>query len=84
MKKRNRKKDNAAVKRVLVTPDKHFPLGDMPAIRAVCRAIEIVKPDVYVDLGDTFEGESVLSGSYLKLGSFISIMVIFTVASIMQ
>jgi len=59
MKKINRKKDNATVKRVFVTPDKHFPLADMPAIRAVCRAIEIVKPDVYVDLGDTFEGESV-------------------------
>ena len=29
-----------AVKRVIVTPDKHFPLADMPAIRALCKAIK--------------------------------------------
>lgn len=46
------------MKRVIVTPDKHFPLADMSAIRVVCKAIELVKPDTYVDLGDTGEWES--------------------------
>tara|TARA_B100001250_G_C19715486_1_gene751249 strand:- start:341 stop:1117 length:777 start_codon:yes stop_codon:yes gene_type:complete len=43
------------VKRVVVTPDKHFPLADKPAIKVVCKAIELVKPDAYVDLGDVGE-----------------------------
>ena len=47
------------VKRVLVTPDKHFPLADFAAINVVCKTIEIVKPDIYVDLGDTGEWSSV-------------------------
>ena len=43
------------VRRAIVTPDKHFPLADMPAIKALCKAIEIVKPDIYIDLGDVGE-----------------------------
>ena len=39
------------VKRVVVTPDKHFPLADHDAIRVLCKSIEIVKPDTYIDLG---------------------------------
>ena len=46
------------IKRAIVTPDKHFPLADMSAIRVVCKAIELVKPDIYVDLGDTTEGHA--------------------------
>ena len=46
------------IKRAIVTPDKHFPLADMAAIKVVCKAIEIVKPDIYIDLGDTGEWES--------------------------
>ena len=45
------------VKTAIVTPDKHFPLHDQKAINVVCKAIEIVKPNVYVDLGDTGEWE---------------------------
>ena len=45
------------VKRAIVTPDKHFPLADKKAISCVCQAIEIVKPDIYVDLGDVGESE---------------------------
>ena len=45
------------VKRVLVTPDKHFPLHDQPAINCLKKSIKIIKPDVYVDLGDTGEWE---------------------------
>ena len=48
----------SALKRAVVTPDKHFPYADMPAINVVCRAIELVKPDIYIDLGDTGEWEN--------------------------
>ena len=43
------------VRRAIVTPDKHFPFADIPAINVVCKAIEIVKPDIYIDLGDVGE-----------------------------
>ena len=46
------RKDKGVVKRAIVTPDKHFPLADIPAINCVKKAIEIVKPDMYIDLGD--------------------------------
>ena len=46
------------IQRAIVTPDKHFPLADMPAINVVCKAIEIVKPDIYIDLGDVGEWEA--------------------------
>jgi len=50
-----RKKDKGVIKRAIVTPDKHFPLHDVDAINVVKKAIEIVKPDIYIDLGDTGE-----------------------------
>ena len=49
------KQDNGVVKRVIVTPDKHFPLHDQKAINCVKQTIEIVKPDAYIDLGDVGE-----------------------------
>ena len=45
-------------KRAVVTPDKHFPYADIPAIKAVCKTIELVEPNIYVDLGDTGEWEA--------------------------
>ena len=45
------------VNRAIVTPDKHFPLHDEKAIKVVCQAIELVKPNIYIDLGDTGEWE---------------------------
>jgi hypothetical protein len=53
------------VKRAIVTPDKHFPLADESAIRVVCKAIELVKPNIYIDLGDTGEWE-MFSAHYWK------------------
>ena len=53
------KKKNGVIKRAIVTPDKHAPVHDMPAINVVCKAIELVKPDIYVDLGDLGEWASV-------------------------
>ena len=54
------------VKRYIVTPDKHFPMADMKAINVVCKAIEIIKPDGYIDLGDTGEWESVSHWQWKK------------------
>tara|TARA_R100000152_G_scaffold7533_1_gene2920 strand:+ start:446 stop:1225 length:780 start_codon:yes stop_codon:yes gene_type:complete len=51
------KGDKGVIKRVIVTPDKHFPIHDQKAINVVCKGIELVKPDAYVDLGDTGEWE---------------------------
>jgi len=53
------KQKSKIVKRALVTPDKHVPLHDKAAINVVKKAIEIVKPDIYIDLGDLGEWESV-------------------------
>ena len=53
-----RKKDKGVVKRYIVTPDKHFPLHDEAAIKCLVKAIEIVKPTGYVDLGDVGEWHS--------------------------
>lgn len=50
-------KDQGVINRAIVTPDKHFPLHDQASINVVCKAIEIVKPDIYIDLGDTGEWE---------------------------
>ena len=54
-----KKKSNGVINRAIVTPDKHAPLHDKPAINVVCKAIELVKPDIYVDLGDLGEFSSV-------------------------
>jgi hypothetical protein len=54
------------VKRYIVTPDKHFPVADMKAISVVCQAIEIIRPDGYIDLGDTGEWESVSHWQWKK------------------
>ena len=55
----NTKLDKGVIRRGIITPDKHFPLHNQPAINVVCEAIKIIKPDFYVDLGDTGEFDSV-------------------------
>jgi len=45
------------IRTAIITPDKHFPIHDQKAINVVCKAIEKVQPDIYVDLGDTGEWE---------------------------
>ena len=59
------KKKMEIVNRAIVTPDKHFPLHDKKAINVVCKAIKIVKPSIYIDLGDTGEWEH-FSNHYWK------------------
>ena len=51
------KRFDRVIKRAIVTPDKHFPLHDQRAINVVCKAIEMIRPDIYIDLGDTGEWE---------------------------
>lgn len=45
--------------RAIVTPDKHAPLHDRAAISILKQAIELVKPDIYIDLGDFGEFGSI-------------------------
>ena len=40
------RRKKGTVKRAIVTPDKHFPLADWPAISCLTQTIEIVKPDI--------------------------------------
>ena len=54
------------VKRYIVTPDKHFPLHDQKAINVLCKAIEIIKPDGYIDLGDVGEFSSTSHWQWAK------------------
>ena len=58
--------DKGVIKRVVVTPDKHFPLHDPKAIKVLCKTIEIVKPDAYVDLGDVGEWEGFSAWKYKR------------------
>ena len=60
------RKKKGVVKRAIITPDKHFPLADIPAINCVKRAIEIVKPDIYIDLGDVGEWEAFSHWKYKR------------------
>ena len=59
-------KDRGVIKRAIVTPDKHFPLHDSKAINVVCKTIEIVKPDIYIDLGDVGEWEAFSHWKYKR------------------
>ena len=54
------------VNRAIVTPDKHFPLHDQPAINVLKKAIEIVKPSIYVDLGDVGEWNNFSAWKYKR------------------
>ena len=53
------------IRTAIVTPDKHFPQHDQKAVNVVCQAIKVVKPDIYIDLGDTGEW-SYFSNHYWK------------------
>ena len=47
------------VKRAVVIPDQHFPLHDQPAVNVTLQALEMIKPDLFINLGDVGEWESV-------------------------
>jgi len=64
--RRATKLDKGVTKRGIVTPDKHFPLHDEKAIRCLLKAINLIKPDFYIDLGDVGEFESVSHWQWKK------------------
>lgn len=51
--------ETGILQRAIVSPDKHFPLEDRPAMNCLKRIIEIANADTYIDLGDVVEGDSV-------------------------
>ena len=46
-------------KRAVVIPDQHFPIHDEGAVNVVLKAIKLIKPDIFINLGDVGEWESV-------------------------
>ena len=51
--------DKGVIQRAIVTPDKHFPLHDKKAMSVLIQSIDIIKPSIYIDLGDLGEWSSV-------------------------
>ena len=47
------------MKTAIVIPDQHYPLHDSKAVNCVLKAIRIVKPDLFINLGDVGEWSSV-------------------------
>ena len=54
------------MKRAIVIPDQHFPIHDENALKVVLKAIEFVKPDIFINLGDVGEWESVSAWAYKR------------------
>lgn len=54
------------IKRAIVLPDIHVPLHSKPAMSCVYQAMEIVKPDAMILLGDVAELESVSMWQWKK------------------
>ena len=53
-------------KRGIVIPDQHFPIHDQKAIEVTLKAIEIIKPDIFINLGDVGEWDSVSAWKYKR------------------
>jgi predicted phosphodiesterase len=51
-------------KRAVVIPDQHFPIHDEVAVKVVLKALELIKPDIFINLGDVGEWESVSAWKY--------------------
>jgi len=54
------------MKRAIVVPDQHFPIHDESAVKVVLKAIDFVKPDIFINLGDVGEWESVSAWQYKR------------------
>ncbi len=54
------------MKRAIVIPDQHFPVHDEKAVKVVLEAIDFIKPDIFINLGDVGEWESVSSHKYKR------------------
>jgi predicted phosphodiesterase len=55
------------IKRAVVIPDQHFPLHSQEAVNVVLKAIKMVKPDLFINLGDVGEFSTVSSWKYKKV-----------------
>ena len=51
-------------RRAVVIPDQHFPLHDQKAVNVVLKAIKLVEPDIFINLGDVGEWETVSAWRY--------------------
>jgi predicted phosphodiesterase len=54
------------MKRAIIAPDTHFPLHDQAAVNCVLKAIKMVKPSIFIHLGDLGEWESVSGWKYKR------------------
>tara|TARA_R110000824_G_C15208694_1_gene676371 strand:+ start:481 stop:1257 length:777 start_codon:yes stop_codon:yes gene_type:complete len=52
------------LKRAIVFPDIHFPLHDEKALSCALQAIGIVKPDIYINIGDVGEWHNFSAWKY--------------------
>ncbi len=53
-------------RRAIVCGDTHFPLHYEPAVNCVLKAIDIVKPNIFIHLGDVGEWESCSAWKYKR------------------
>lgn len=53
-------------RRAIVIPDIHFPLQDQPAISCTLKAMRLVKPNIFICLGDIGEWSSVSRWRYKR------------------
>ncbi len=53
-------------RRAIVIPDCHFPLQYQPAVNCVLKAIEMIKPNIFICLGDLGEWHSVSPFKYKR------------------
>ena len=53
-------------RRAIVIPDVHFPIQDDAAVNVVLKAIKMVKPNIFVCLGDLGEWKSVSPWRYKR------------------
>ena len=51
-------------KRAVVVPDQHFPIHDQKAVDCAIAIMKFLKPDVFINLGDVGEWESVSAWKY--------------------
>jgi len=54
------------MKRAIVIPDQHFPVHDEKAVKVVLKAIDFIKPDIFINLGDVGEWSSVSGHRYKR------------------
>ena len=47
------------LKTAIVIPDQHFPIHDQQAVNCALQILEIAKPDIFINLGDVGEWETV-------------------------